>query len=37
MSASPFLTDAGFVLAPQFNGLFGMRDGQALQCGAEFF
>jgi hypothetical protein len=37
MRASPFLTDAGFVLTPQFNGLCGMRGGQALQCGAEFF
>jgi hypothetical protein len=37
MSASSFLPDAGFVLAPEFNGFFGLRGGQALPCGAEFF
>ena len=37
MRAAPFLPDAGFVLAPQFNGFVGMRGGQALQRDAEFF
>ena len=37
VSASPFLTDTGFVLTPEFNGFCRMRGGQRAQCGAEFF
>jgi hypothetical protein len=37
VSAAAFLPDAGFILAPQFNGLAGMGGGDCLQCGGEFF
>lgn len=37
VSTSPFLTNAGFVLTPEFKGFCGMRGGQLSKCGAEFF
>ena len=37
VSASSFLTDAGFVLTPEFNGFFGMRGGDFLKFGREVF
>ena len=37
VSAAAFLADAGFILAPQLNGLAGMGGGDGLQLGREFF
>jgi hypothetical protein len=37
MGTAAFLPDAGFILAPQFNAFSGMRGGDVLECGREFF
>jgi hypothetical protein len=37
VSAAAFLPDTGFILAPQFNRFVGMRGGDFLQFGREFF
>jgi len=37
VGAAAFLSDAGFVLAPQLNGLVGMGGGDGLEGGWEFF
>ncbi len=37
VGAAAFLSDAGFILAPQLNGLAGMGGGDDLQCGGKFF
>jgi hypothetical protein len=37
MGTAAFLPKAGFILAPQFNGLARMCGGDFLECGREFF
>jgi len=37
VSAAAFLPDAGFILAPQLNGLAGVGGGDYLEFCGEFF
>jgi len=37
MGAAAFLADAGFILAPQFNGFVRVRGGDFLKFGREVF